>query len=144
MTDTNRKQAYKPFQGDEAYYLFSYTIFKSNCFIHSSYPVLLLCGGFSFSLDLYTFGRTPWSSNRPVARPLPKYRTTETQNKRTQTKHQCPKWDLNSRSRLPSERRQFMLPNARYRDWPKVIMIFLICITFIFVNIFFNIYALIN
>jgi hypothetical protein len=31
---------------------------------------------FSFSLDLYTVGRTPWTSDRPVAR------TAQTQNKR--------------------------------------------------------------
>jgi hypothetical protein len=40
---------------------------------------------FHFSLDLYTIGRTPWTSDRPVARPLPKYRTTKTQNKHTHT-----------------------------------------------------------
>jgi hypothetical protein len=36
-------------------------------------------------LNLYTVGRTPWTGDQPVARPLPKYRTTQTQNKRTQT-----------------------------------------------------------
>jgi hypothetical protein len=34
---------------------------------------------FHFSLDLYTIGRTPWTSDRPVIRPLPKYRTTQIQ-----------------------------------------------------------------
>jgi hypothetical protein len=33
----------------------------------------------------YTVGRTPWASDRPVPRPLPKYRTTQTQNKCTHT-----------------------------------------------------------
>jgi hypothetical protein len=33
----------------------------------------------------YRDGRTPWTSNQPVAMPLPKLRTTQTQNKRTQT-----------------------------------------------------------
>jgi hypothetical protein len=32
-----------------------------------------------FSLGLYTIGRTPWTSERPVAGPLPKYKTTQTQ-----------------------------------------------------------------
>jgi hypothetical protein len=32
-----------------------------------------------------THGRTPWTGNQPVARPLPTHRTTQTQNKRTQT-----------------------------------------------------------
>jgi hypothetical protein len=49
--------------------------------IHSSYTVLLPCGGFQFSLDLYTIGRTPWTSDRPIARPLPKYRTTQTEKR---------------------------------------------------------------
>jgi hypothetical protein len=39
---------------------------------------------FSF-LILYTAGRTPWMSYQPVARPLPTHRTTQTQNKRTET-----------------------------------------------------------
>jgi hypothetical protein len=34
---------------------------------------------------LDTVGRTPWTGDEPVARPLPMYRTTQTQNKRTQT-----------------------------------------------------------
>jgi hypothetical protein len=34
---------------------------------------------------LYTVGRTPWTGDQPVARPLPTYRTTQTQNKRTYT-----------------------------------------------------------
>jgi hypothetical protein len=29
--------------------------------------------------DLFTIGRTPWKSDQLVARPLPKYRTAETQ-----------------------------------------------------------------
>jgi hypothetical protein len=36
-------------------------------------------------LILYTVGRTPWTGDQPVARPLPTHRTTQTQNKRTQT-----------------------------------------------------------
>jgi hypothetical protein len=35
--------------------------------------------------NLYTFGRTPWTRDQPVAKPLPTYRTTQTQNKRTET-----------------------------------------------------------
>jgi hypothetical protein len=43
--------------------------------------------GYFFSfLILYTVGRTPWTGGDwPVARPLPTHRTTQTQNKRTQT-----------------------------------------------------------
>jgi hypothetical protein len=36
-------------------------------------------------LILYTVGRTPWTGDQSVAKPLPAYRTTQTQNKRTQT-----------------------------------------------------------
>jgi hypothetical protein len=35
--------------------------------------------------NLYTVGRTPWTGDQPVARPLPTHRTTQTQNKRKQT-----------------------------------------------------------
>jgi hypothetical protein len=43
-------------------------------FTHFSYAVLLQCQDFHFSLNLYTIGRTTRTSDRPVARPLPKYR----------------------------------------------------------------------
>jgi hypothetical protein len=33
----------------------------------------------------YTVGRTLWTGDQPVARLLPTHRTTQTQNKRTQT-----------------------------------------------------------
>jgi hypothetical protein len=33
----------------------------------------------------YTVGRSPWTGDQPVARPLPTHRTIQTQNKRTQT-----------------------------------------------------------
>jgi hypothetical protein len=35
--------------------------------------------------NLYTVGRTSWTGDQPVERPLPIHRTTQTQNKRTQT-----------------------------------------------------------
>jgi hypothetical protein len=31
--------------------------------------------------DLFTIGRTPWTCDELVARPLPKHRTAQTQNK---------------------------------------------------------------
>jgi hypothetical protein len=45
---------------------------KLIAYIHSSDTVLLRCRNFHFSLDISTIGRTPWASDRPVARPLPK------------------------------------------------------------------------
>jgi hypothetical protein len=34
-----------------------------------------------FRNHFYTVGKIPWTSDRPIARPLPKHRTTQTQNK---------------------------------------------------------------
>jgi hypothetical protein len=42
------------------------------------------CPLFQF-LILYTVGRTPWTGDQPVARPLPTHRTTQAQNKRIET-----------------------------------------------------------
>jgi hypothetical protein len=45
------------------------------------------CPGLLFSsvtIFFFTDGRTPWTSDQPVARPLPKHRT-QTQNKRIHT-----------------------------------------------------------
>jgi hypothetical protein len=39
---------------------------------------------FSFSI-LYIVGRTPWTGDQSVARPLPTHGTIQTENKRTQT-----------------------------------------------------------
>jgi hypothetical protein len=47
-------------------------------------PLLDLGRLFSF-LILYTVGRTPWTGDQPIVRPLPTHRTTQTQNKSTQT-----------------------------------------------------------
>jgi hypothetical protein len=72
-------------------------------------PSLDLGRFFSF-LILYTVGRTPWTSDQPVARPIPTYRTTETQNKCWQP---CLEWDSNPRSHRSIEQRQFMPQTAR-------------------------------
>jgi hypothetical protein len=49
------------------------------------YSPLLDLGRFYSFLILYTDGRTPWTGDQPVERPLPKLRTARTQNKPTQT-----------------------------------------------------------
>jgi hypothetical protein len=52
----------------------------------SGSTILFLKLGRHFTfLILYTIGRTLWTGDQPVARPLPAHRTTQTQNKRTQT-----------------------------------------------------------
>jgi hypothetical protein len=49
------------------------------------YSPLLDLGRFFNFFIFYTDGRAPWTSNQPVARPVPTHRTTQTQNNRTQT-----------------------------------------------------------
>jgi hypothetical protein len=49
------------------------------------YSPLLGLGRFFSFLIFYTVGRTSWTEDQPVVRPLPTERTTQTQNKRTQT-----------------------------------------------------------
>jgi hypothetical protein len=56
---------------------------------YSHFLSLWLCSPFDLGrcfsfLSLLTIGTTPWTGNRPVARPLPTNRATQTQNKRTQ------------------------------------------------------------
>jgi hypothetical protein len=51
-----------------------------------SYAALLLDLGYFYSfLILYAVGGTPWMGDQRVAMPPPTHRTTQTQNKRTQT-----------------------------------------------------------
>jgi hypothetical protein len=40
---------------------------------------------YSFPQSFFTDGRTPWTSDQPVVRPLPKHRTTQRQNRRIHT-----------------------------------------------------------
>jgi hypothetical protein len=49
------------------------------------YSPLLGLGRFFTFLILHTVGRTPWTGDQPVSRPLPTQRTTQTQNKHSQT-----------------------------------------------------------
>jgi hypothetical protein len=63
-------------------------LFKKRTFIHSfisGYSPLLSPGLFFSFAIIFTVGMTPWTWDQPVARPLPTHRTTQTQNKRTQT-----------------------------------------------------------
>jgi hypothetical protein len=50
---------------------------------HYGSTALWTLAAFFTSLILYTVGRTPWTGDQPVSRPLPIHRTTQTQNKRT-------------------------------------------------------------
>jgi hypothetical protein len=63
--------------------------------------VLLLGLGQIFSfLILYTIGRTPWTGDQPVARPLPTHMAT---NRINAHRHPCVEWDSNSRSQRSSD-----------------------------------------
>jgi hypothetical protein len=76
-------------------------------FIHQWLYSSLLGPGLFFSsvIFFYTDGMTPWTSDRPVARPLP----TQHKHRRKRTrKHPCLQWDSNLRSQRSSERKQFM------------------------------------
>jgi hypothetical protein len=70
------------------------------------YGSTALAAFFSF-LILYTDGRSLWTGDLPVARPLPTHRT-QTQNKCTQYRHPCLEWDSNPWPQRSSKRRQFM------------------------------------
>jgi hypothetical protein len=62
------------------------SIYLSICLSIYGSTDLLLDHGLLFSfLILYTVDRTPWTWDQPVARPLPTHKTTQTQNRRTQT-----------------------------------------------------------
>jgi hypothetical protein len=65
---------------------------------------LLGHGLFISFLIFYTVGRTPWTGDQPVARPLPTHRKTQTQNKYTH-RHSCLEWYSNPWSQRSSERR---------------------------------------
>jgi hypothetical protein len=56
-----------------------------NSFTHSSMALQWLWPLLQFRNLFYTDGRSPWTSDQPVARPLPTHKTTQTQKKRTQT-----------------------------------------------------------
>jgi hypothetical protein len=77
---------------------------NNSIFLYSLLPI------FSF-LIIYTVGRTPWTGDQPVSRPLPKHRTTQTQNKRTQTS--MPWVGFGPRSQCSSGLGQFMPQTAR-------------------------------
>jgi hypothetical protein len=72
------------------------------------YSPLLDLGHFFSFLILFTVGRIPCTGDQTVAGLLPTHKTTQTQNKRTQYRHQCLEWDSNPRSQRSSERKQFM------------------------------------
>jgi hypothetical protein len=70
--------------------------------------------------DFFTDGRTLWGSNQPIAKPLPKHRTTQTQNKRIHTPniHALSGIRTHDRSIRTSEDSSCLRPRG-YCDWPS-------------------------
>jgi hypothetical protein len=66
------------------------------------YSPLLDLGCFSVSRSSYTVGRTPWTGDQPVSRPLPAHRAALTQNKLH--RYPCHEWGSNPRSQCLSGR----------------------------------------
>jgi hypothetical protein len=56
-----------------------------DCFLYGSIVLVDLGRFFSF-LILYTVGTTLWMGDQFVARPVPTHKTTQTRNKRTETR----------------------------------------------------------
>jgi hypothetical protein len=69
------------------YYYYYYHYYYCYYYYGGSVAVCLGLGRFFTFLLLYTDGRTPWTGDHPVARPLLAHRTTQTQNKCTQYRH---------------------------------------------------------
>jgi hypothetical protein len=73
-------------------------------FFFNGSTALLLGSGLLFSfIILFTDHRTPWTSDQPVARPLPTHRTIQTQNKRIHKETSMPRVGFEPRI-LASER----------------------------------------
>jgi hypothetical protein len=66
--------------GPPCIFVFVFCFFAIALAAHSG-PRLLI----ELRIHFFTDDRIPWTSNQAVARPLPKHRTTETQNKRIHT-----------------------------------------------------------
>jgi hypothetical protein len=64
-----------------------------------------------------TVGRTPSTGDQLVARPLYLYTNKEKRTHNTNTKHPCPEWDSNPRSRSPRERRHFIPAYTARLPW---------------------------
>jgi hypothetical protein len=69
---------------------------------------------FSFVIFFYTDGRTPYTSDQPVARL--RYLDTGQNKHRNSHRHPCLEWDSNLRSQCSSERRQF-IPSTALPLW---------------------------
>jgi hypothetical protein len=64
-------------------YCYCYYYYYYYYYYYGSTALCLALAPFFSLLILYRVSRTPWTGDRPVARPLPIHRTTQTQNKHT-------------------------------------------------------------
>jgi hypothetical protein len=70
------------------------------------FPLYITMSRLCFHFDHFTDGRTPWTSDQLVARPLPVHKHRETRacarahtHTHTHTKRPCPEWDSNPRAK---------------------------------------------
>jgi hypothetical protein len=76
-----------------------------------------------FFFGSYIIGRIPWTSDRLVARLLPKDNTTQIQNNDTHTKHPCAKLDSSHYHCLRASEDSSCLTLLCYRNRPILITI---------------------
>jgi hypothetical protein len=103
-------------------------------------PLWTVAAFFQF-LNLCTVGRTPWTGDQPVARPLPTHMITQTQNKRTQYRHPCLEWNSNPRPECwAGEDGSCLRPRGQCNIWWFIYLPFLWYIAYImvYVSIFQN------
>jgi hypothetical protein len=87
-------------------------------YLLNAFPLYLMVSTLFFHFDHFTDSSTPWTSDQPVARPLPKYWTTQTQNKRIHTLniHALSEIRTHDPSVRASEDRSCLRPRG-YCDW---------------------------
>jgi hypothetical protein len=78
--------------------------------IYGFTALLLDLGRFCSLMIFHTIGRTPWTGDQLIARPLLTRRTTHRINAH---KYPCLEWDSNPRVQCSSGRKQFMSQTAR-------------------------------
>jgi hypothetical protein len=96
-------------------FLFFFFIWQENFFTGST---ALAGPGLHFSFLFYThFGKSPWTSDQPVVRHLPKHR----QHRHRETHihvHPCPKWDRTHEYSVRASEDSSCLRPLGYRDRP--------------------------
>jgi hypothetical protein len=95
-----------------------YILFLFSLRLYSPIQALAAAMKLSVSLQLLDLGQSVGLLGRVISssQGLYLYTNTEKRTPNTNTKHPCPEWDSNLRSRRLRKGRQFMPHTARYRD----------------------------